>query len=194
MSADDSTKSSKRRYALMAVEVRRQRRAAGGPLLASRRGPAVGDRAPRVGAMAHHRARGLFRQRAGEHLALAICCCDAQDVHVPSEVAAPVVSRGAVLQQLPAEQHRRRRRTHSRYGAAGGFEDAGDDGRARRSRARADGAGPRRGAGATVAARNRRVCHADLAVVALGRVSSPRSPRQRRPCSRRPGLGGCCAH
>ena len=155
---------------LVARTRRRERRAAHGAVFAHRRRRALGQRQAGVGALARLRARALLRARAGEHLALAGAArCPGR---ARAAIEAPLlVSRRDLLQQLSAEQHRRRRRAHQRHGPPGAIEDARHHGHPRRSRprpprARAGGRTRRHRAGS----RERASAVADLAGVAVGRI------------------------
>ena len=69
----------------------------------------------------------------------------AQDVPVPFTTLFGSMSVSLFLQQLPAEQHWRRRRPHRRHGEDRAIENAGRHRGARRPRDGHDGAHPRRG-------------------------------------------------
>ena len=154
----------------------------------------VGQRAHGVAALAGRRARRLRRQRDRQHLALAAAArragraaCQARTLlgsllvatffnnFLPSNIGGDVI---------------RIRDTAGR----GAVEDAGDDGRAGRSRPRPDGLVLVSAVGATIAAetaRQRRV--ADLAVVAVGGLPRRRrGHRAGRLCARR-ASAACCS-
>ena len=111
------------------------------------------------------------------------CCCARSTCDFAFGLLTSVVPRRDVLQQLPAQQHRRRRRPHHRHGAGRRIEDAGDDGRADRSRPRparpGAGGGDRRHGwrgGSMARRRARRRRHA------VGRVRPRRRWSRRRRC------------
>ena len=108
-------------------------------------GAALGERAARVAAVARDRARRLHGQRAREHLALAPAA-RAQDVHVAPAHGCSARSWSACFFNnfLPSNIGGDVIRIRDTARAAQS-QDAGDDGRARRSRPRPDGPGPRRG-------------------------------------------------
>ena len=102
----------------------------------------------------------------------------AQHVEVPTRDAVRVVLGRVLLQQLPAQQHRRRRRAHRRHLEAGRIEDAGDHRGPGRSAARplraADRGGDRRRRGhARSASRCRAAGGCEVAALAAAAVAIP---------------------
>ena len=114
---------------------RRQRRPAGAALFESRRRPFVDRRADGLDSLAGPGAGALFRDDPGQRLAVGTApSCAAHRLPVPRPDV--IISGRDILQQFSAEQHRRRRDPHHRYGAGRRIQDPRDDGRADRSRHR----------------------------------------------------------
>ena len=111
-----------------AAEDRRQRRFAVPAAWPHRPLAALELRPQRLSGVAGRRAAALPRDDPAERVALEDPA-GRPAPHGSRRPFAQLVPRRHVLQQLPAEQHRRRRHPDPGHGRAGRFEDACDDGR-----------------------------------------------------------------